>query len=287
MNSKFMSKPILILLFLMLIVISLFPLLFMVSSSLKEGKELLSGDPTLLPKDIDLSNYKFLFNPPIDNPYTRAVEGFPRMILNTILYAVITTLISLPLAIMAAYALARQKLSGKSIFIMIILFCYLLPRVAVLVPTFQFLVNIGLHDTFSGLVLVYQIIGLPLSIWMLTGYFKNVPKELEEAAVIDGCTTFMSIIKIFLPVSAPGIAAVATFNIIVVWQEFMFNLVLTKSDLLRNVQVGMQYFFQFGLPVDWGLVMAASTVIALPMAILFSYMQQFLISGLLAGAVKG
>jgi ABC-type glycerol-3-phosphate transport system permease component len=284
-----MAKPVLVILSILLIVIALFPIAVMLSTSVKPSSELMSSDAGFLPHEPTLKNYRFLFNIPDNSPLSAAggKMGFVRMILNTLLYALLTSCIAIPLAIFAAYGLAKIKYKYKSILIVFLLFCYLLPTVAIIVPMFLLLSKVGLYNSICGLIITYQILVLPLDIWMLVGYFKNIPNELVEAALVDGSSYIKAIIKIFVPVSAPGIAAVITFSIIVVWQEFMYNLILIKSDKLRNVQVGMQSFFQYGLAIDWGVVMAASTLVALPIAILFAYMRQYLIGGLAVGAIKG
>ena len=289
MTSIF-PKPILYFLVVLLLVIAFAPIFWMVLTSLTPAQDMLTSSAPLLPENPTLNNYIKLLNPPPGNDSIAIAGGtkaFLHMILVTLFYAVATTLIALPLAVLASYSLAREIVPKKPLFITGALICYLLPPIAIVVPLFSLISNLGLYDTFFGIVLAYQVLVLPSSIWMLLGYFRNFPKELEEAAEIDGCSRLSSIFRVVIPVAAPAITAIATFCIMVIWQEFTFAMVLVKDDNLRNVQVGLQYFFQPGSPVDWGVVMAASTIIALPTAFLFAYVQQFFVEGLFAGAVKG
>lgn len=288
-SSPYMSKSVLIILSIFIVLVSLFPIVVMLSTSIKPPSELLSAGSGFLPNEPTLKHYRFLFNIPSNSPLSAGggKMGFVRMILNTLFYALMTSFIAIPLAIFASYGLAKVNYKFKSIFIGFLLFCYLLPTTAIVVPMFLLLSKVGLYNSVLGLIITYQILVLPLDIWMLAGYFRNIPNELMEAALVDGCSYMKAMLKVFVPVSAPGIAAAFTFSIIVIWQEFMYNLVLIKSDFLRNVQVGMQSFFQFGIAIDWGVVMAASTLVALPIGILFAYMRKFLIGGLTVGAVKG
>lgn len=273
----------------LMITFALFPILVMVLTSLKPAGELLTADAQMFPKEATLSNYEFLFNiPKSDTLYTHMGEGkFLKYILHTLGYALVSSLIAIPLAVFAAYALSKLRFRGKPVLICILLFCYLLPTTAMILPLFQMLSAVKLYNNALGVIITYQLLILPLNVWMLATYFKNIPIALVDAGRVDGLSHVGAIIKIFVPVSAPGIAAVTVFSFVVVWQEFMYNLILVKSTALRNIQVGMQSFFQNGVAVQWGVVMAASTIVAIPLALLFAYMRQHIIGGLMVGSVKG
>jgi ABC-type glycerol-3-phosphate transport system permease component len=287
-KEKLFSRRILYVLLVFVIFISLFPIVYTLSSSFKSAGEMFDG--TLFPKEFTLRNYVDLFNPPVGHVVTRhfgGVMGFLRMLLNTAIYAVGSTVIALPMAILAAYVITRIDIPYKGMFMLVIVTSYMIPTITILVPLFQILKWLKIYNTYIGLILAYQAILLPTAIWMLSQYFTSIPRQIEEAARIDGCSWFQTVYEIIVPIAAPGISAVAIYCLIIIWQEFIMALVLVNSDSLYNIQVGLNMFTGAVEPVSWGTVMTVSIVVPIPVTILFSKIQKYMVSGLTAGAIKG
>jgi multiple sugar transport system permease protein len=196
------------------------------------------------------------------------------------------TAIALVLAIFAAYGFARFEFRGKVAAQAFILVGQLLPTAAIIVPLFVTLRYLGLVNTYLGLILVYMILTLPLSVWMLTSYFKAIPVELEEAAIIDGASRLGVLFRITLPLALPGIVAIVVYAFVTTWNEFIFALVLAQDKSVKTLPIGIAEF-STEFNTDWGAVMAASLIMTLPIAIMFFAMQRLFIGGLTAGAVKG
>jgi ABC-type glycerol-3-phosphate transport system permease component len=188
--------------------------------------------------------------------------------------------------VFASYGLARFKFRGKGLAQAFILLGQLLPTAAIIVPLFVTLRVLGLVNSYLGLILVYTIITLPLSVWMLTSYFRAIPVELEEAAIIDGATRLGILFRITLPLSAPGLVAIVVYAFVTTWNEFLFALVLAQDYRVKTLPIGIAEFTtEFN--TDWGSVMAASLIMTIPIAVLFTAMQKMFVGGLTAGAVKG
>lgn len=261
---------------LLLVAICLFPFLWMALSSVKTLRELYSVPPVWLPEVPTLANYqKVLF-----------ASNIPRYFLNSTVISLGSTAIALALAVFAAYGFARFDFRGKAGYQAFILLGQLLPTAAIIVPLFITLRYFGLINTYLGLILVYTIITLPLSVWMLTSYFRAIPAELEEAAIIDGCSRLGVLFRITLPLSLPGVVAIVVYAFVTTWNEFIFALVFAQDARVKTLPIGIAEF-STEFDTDWGAVMAASMFMTLPVALVFLAMQKLFIGGLTAGAVKG
>jgi ABC-type glycerol-3-phosphate transport system permease component len=259
-----------------LVVVAIFPFLWMTISSVKTLGELYTVPPAWFPEVLTLENYKkVLF-----------ASNIPRYFLNSVVISIGSTFIALMLAIFASYGLARFRFRGKAATQAFILIGQLLPTAAILVPLFITLRFFGLVNSYLGLILVYTIITLPLSVWMLTSYFRAIPVELEEAAIIDGASRLGILFRITLPLSAPGLVAIIVYAFVTTWNEFIFALVFAQDYRVKTLPIGIAEF-STEFNVDWGAVMAASVIMTLPIAILFMLMQKMFVGGLTAGAVKG
>lgn len=259
-----------------LIFVCLFPFLWMALSSVKSLSELYTVPPVWLPEALTLENYrKVLFE-----------SNVPRYFVNSTIISFGATAIALLLAIFASYGFARFRFKGKPGYQAFILLGQLLPTAAIIVPLFITLRILGLVNTYLGLILVYMIITLPLSVWMLTSYFKAIPVELEEAAIIDGASRLGVLFRITLPLSAPGIVAIVVYAFVTTWNEFIFALVLAQDYRVKTLPIGIAEF-STEFNTDWGAVMAASLLMTLPIAIMFFVMQRMFVGGLTAGALKG
>jgi multiple sugar transport system permease protein len=259
-----------------LVLVCLFPFLWMALSSIKTLRELYTVPPVWFPEVPTLANYmKVLF-----------ASNIPRYFLNSTVISLGSTAIALCLAIFASYGFARFRFPGKAGFQAFILVGQLLPTAAIIVPLFITLRAFGLVNTYLGLILIYTIITLPLSVWMLTSYFRAIPVELEEAALIDGASRLGILFRITLPLSLPGLVAIIVYAFVTTWNEFIFALVFAEDYRVKTLPIGLAEF-STEFNTDWGAVMAASVIMTLPVAILFLAMQRLFVGGLTAGAVKG
>jgi multiple sugar transport system permease protein len=261
---------------LVLVLVAMFPFLWMALSSVKTLRELYTVPPVWFPTVPTLENYaKVLF-----------ASNIPRYFLNSTVISLGSTAIALALAVFASYGFARFRFRGKSGLQAFVLLGQLLPTAAIIVPLFITLRYFGLVNSYLGLILIYTIITLPLSVWMLTSYFRAIPVELEEAATIDGCSRLGILFRITLPLSLPGLVAVIIYAFVTTWNEFIFALVFAQDFRVKTLPIGIAEF-STEFNTDWGAVMAASMVMTVPVAILFFAMQRLFVGGLTAGAVKG
>ncbi|MEV5717655.1 ABC transporter permease subunit [Amycolatopsis mediterranei] len=213
-------------------------------------------------------------------------HAFGTWYVNTILVSVASTAIALVCAALAGYALARLKFRGSESFTVTILLTYVMPGALLFIPLYQLMSAIGLNDSLWSLVLAYPTFTLPFATWLLVGYFKSIPADLEEAALVDGCTRFGAFLRIVLPLAKPGLLAVALFTLTNAWNEFLFAFVFITKDNYKTLPVGMQSMI-FGDVVPQGQLAAASLLISIPVVLMYGFGQRFLTEGLTAGAVKG
>ncbi len=258
------------------IVLMGFPVYWMITTSLKPKGDILSTEPTLLPRSFTFSNY------------IEAVtkEGFLKALLNSLIVVFFTVTISLFVALFASIAVARMKFKGKRIYVASILLVQMLPLSALLIPIYLLLSRFNLTDKLSGVILTYLAFVLPFVIWTLRGFLVNIPAELEEAALVDGCTKPQAYRLVLFPLMAPGLVATAIFAFIQAWNEFLLAYILLSSQDNATMPIWLAGFTnRFG--TDWGPLMAASTLTALPVVIFFTRIQDKIATGVTAGAVKG
>jgi len=259
-----------------LMLVCLFPFAWMGLSSIKTLGELYTVPPHWWPDVPTMANYaNVLFN-----------SNIPRYFLNSVIISVGSTGLALALAIFASYGFARFDFRGKPLWQAFVLVGQLLPTAAIIVPLFITLRVLGLVNTYWGLILVYMIITLPLSVWMLTSYMKAIPVELEEAAIIDGSNRLGVLFRITLPLSLPGLVAVLVYAFVTTWNEFIFALCFATDSSVKTLPIGLSEF-STEFNTDWGGVMAASMVMTIPIALLFLVFQRMFVGGLTAGATKG
>lgn len=255
---------------------TLFPFVWMALSSVKQLDELYTVPPHWIPDHPTMQNFVKVFTE----------SNIPRYFLNSVVISVGSTALALMLAIFASYGFARFNFTGKKFFQSFVLVGQLLPTAAIIVPLFITLRVLGLMNTYWGLILVYTIITLPLSVYMLTSYFQAIPVELEEAAVIDGASRLGVLFRITLPLSLPGIVAVLVYAFVTTWNEFIFALCFATDSSVKTLPIGLVEF-STEFTTDWGAVMAASMVMTLPVALLFVAFQRLFVGGLTSGATKG
>jgi multiple sugar transport system permease protein len=276
MAASAKARPIVYLPVTVLVLVSLFPFLWMLISSIKPLRELYTVPPTWIPQNPTFANYaKVIFE-----------SNIPRYFLNSIVVSFGATALALILAIFASYGFARFRFRGKRYYQAFVLVGQLLPTAAIIVPLYIVLNWLGLINTYLGLILVYLILTLPLSVWMLIGYFKAVPVELEEAAIIDGSSRLGILFRITVPLSLPGIVAVVVYAFVTTWNEFIFALCFATDSSVKTLPIGLSEF-STEFNTDWGAVMAASVLMTLPVALIFLGMQRLFVGGLTSGATKG
>jgi multiple sugar transport system permease protein len=253
------------------------PFLWMLLGSFKPTYELLQQQgQTLWIAHPTLENYQRLFHE----------YDFVRYFLNSLLVATVTATVATSLSAFAGYALARFQFPGRGFFGVLILVTQMLPGIAVIIPLFIWFKQFQLIDTYWALLIAYNAFAIPFSTWMLRGFFASIPRELEEAALIDGAGLVGAFIRIVIPLSLPGLLATAIFAFILSWHEFLFAVTFTNSAEIRTLTVGIAAMRGKDV-IDWGLLNAGVVITTIPVAILFGFVQRYLVQGLTAGAVKG
>lgn len=258
-----------------LVLIYSLPYIYLISTSLKPSAEVLQIPPSFLPSSISLDSYASLLKN----------QTIPGAFANSILVAVSATFLSLLLAVPAAYGASFFRTRLSIYFMMFALITRMVPSVSLGVPLFTVLKSVNLLDTRLGLVLAHTTIALPLAIWLMTAFFESIPRDLEEAGRIDGCTRFQSFTKIILPLAATGMAISALFCFIASWNEFLFALLLTSDSAKTAPIVIAEFKTAYGL--DWGPMTALATIYSLPVIVITLLLQKQIIGGLTFGAVKG
>ncbi|HEY4162983.1 MAG TPA: carbohydrate ABC transporter permease [Dongiaceae bacterium] len=273
---RMLGRACFILLVAAIIFYAVFPFYWAIVSSLKTGSALFTVD--FLPPAPTFENYIALFRE----------QPFAWNILNSAVVAILSTALSLGLAASAAYALGRLEFRGRATMSFAILSVSMFPQIAVLTGMFELIRALGLYNTLTGLVLADLILTLPFTTWVLTAFMREIPRELEEAAIIDGAPAWAILIRVFLPVMAPALVATGLLAFILAWNEFLFALTFTLSEDKRTVPVAIALISGAGgYEIPWGRIMAASVIVTLPLILLVLALQRWIVSGLTAGAVKG
>jgi len=261
------------------VVLALFPFVWLVVTSLKPFDEVYSFPPTLLPENPTVRNY--------DQLLTGTEATFPRMIVNSFVVSASTTAITLVLAAMAGYGLGRGRFRGRVLLLRSTLLAYLFPPILVVVPLFVIIANLGWSGTYRGAIAAYVVFMFPFATWLLTSYFAAMPRELEEAARVDGASNFRTFWSVVLPLTRPGLAAVAVFTFINVWNEFLLALVIIGGGENRTLAVGLNNLLSSDEGSKLGLLAAGSIIAIVPVGVLFIAAQRHIVRGLTVGAVKG
>ena len=271
-----------------------FPLIWALSTSLKSPKEVMATPPRFLPAEATIENYRNLITGKqqyyrADQSYvptTAAPQHFTSWFANSVVVSLGSTAISIIISTLAAYSVTRFRYRGRRIIPYFSLLGYMIPSIILVFPLFLVMAELRLTNSLWSLTFGYVSITLPFCMWLLWAFFRGIPIELEEAAMIDGASRLRVFVDIVLPSAAPGIIAAAIFSLIVSWNDFLFARVFINSIENLPLTVGVMHFFD-GTHVDWGLMMASAVLMTLPMAVLFMLMQRHLVAGFGAGAVKG
>ena len=258
-------------------IFALFPFYYAVITSLKSGQEIFNV--TYLPHSFSLANYTSLFT---------GGQTFPRNILNSVIVSFTVVALSLFLAVTAAYALARIRFKGRPLLLFTILSVSMFPQIAVLAGLYEMVRVFGIYNNLLSLILAYMIFTLPFTVWVLTTFMRELPIELEEAAIVDGATPFQIIFKVFMPLLWPALVTTGLLAFIAAWNEFLFALTFVSNNQQRTIPVAIALLSgSTEREIPWGNIMAASVVVTIPLIILVLIFQRRIVSGLTAGAVKG
>jgi trehalose/maltose transport system permease protein len=278
MNKRpFLGSVAIYLLATLVVVSALYPLGYAISTSLKTGTALF--DTHFFPTAPSLTNYVALFE---------GHQPFGRHLMNSIMVSTLVVVVSLAMSVTAAYALGRISFKGKGLLLMTILGVSMFPQVAVLSGMFELIRAIGLYNKAIGLLVPYTVFTLPFTVWVLTTFMRQLPKELEEAAIMDGCSPMRIIWSVFMPLLWPALVSTGLLAFIGAWNEFLFALTFSIDDNQRTVPVGISLLAgATAYEVPWGSIMAASVLVTLPLVGLVLAFQKKIVSGLTAGAVKG
>ena len=260
-------------------VYALFPVLWIVSLSLKSPGDI--ANKRFWPTAIDWSNYELIFT-------GAAKDLFLPALVNSIGICLIATVIAVVLATLTAYAVARLDFPGKKFILTMALAVSIFPVISLVTPLFRIWSAIGLYDTWAGLIIPYLSLTLPISIWTLAAFFRQIPWELEQAAQVDGATSFQAFRKVIVPLAAPGVFTTAIIAFFIAWNDFVFGISLTSTETARTVPAALAFFTgasQFESPT--GAISAAAIIVTIPIVILVLAFQRQIVAGLTNGAVKG
>ncbi len=261
---------------LVVVAFSVLPLLWGVSTALKLPQDVYAFPPVWIPESITFENFVAV----VQNP------TLIRSFFNTLIIASATTLAALVVGVLGGYGFSRYRFPGRNTLLWSVLFTKLFPRVVVIVPFFVTLRNLQLMNTYQGLILVYLMVTFPVAIWLLKGFFDKIPVEIEEAAIVDGCSLPRLLWNVVIPMSRPALVAVAMYSFVLAWNEFLFALVFTNGLERRPLSVALAFFIDEN-GIRWGELMAGSIVMSLPAILVFSFSQKLLVRGLGEGALKG
>lgn len=259
---------------LLIVLYSAFPIYWMAISSTRPAVDLFSR-ATLNPFPLDWEAYSSLLQ----------FTDYGRQFANSMVVALATVAVTMVCSILIAYALTRLRFRGKSAIVAAMLFGYMFPPLMLAIPMFSLFNSVGLTDSLFALVGAHLAIALPLGVWLLWGFFKTMPLELEEAAMVDGCTRLQAFFRIILPLSMPGLITVAIFSFLLSWGDYVFGLVLIMSDQNKTLPVGLASMLGSN-DLRWGEIMAGATLIVLPLFVLFTFLYRYFVAGLSAGALK-
>jgi multiple sugar transport system permease protein len=277
-SNKLVNRIVLYALVTLTVVTTVFPFLVMLSTSLKSNEEAISVVPQLIPGTFTLEHFRDVLDPGVFPFWTYFKNSFE--------ISFITALLSILVGVMGAYSFARLEYKGRGIFQKGVLMIYMFSGVLLVVPLFKMVNLAGLYDTKLSLIITYLVLTLPVSLYMLGNYFRTIPESLEEAALIDGLSRVQVIYKIVLPLSMPAIVSVFVYVFMIAWNDYLFASVFITSEDQMTLPIGLSHLFHTKHYV-WGRMMAASLLTALPVVLMFGFMEKYFTGGLTDGGVKG
>ena len=258
------------------LILTIFPLAWLVITSLRYSPEIFATPVHVIPESVTFSQYVAVFSQ----------YGLANYLWNTIIVSLATVVTVTLLSVPCAYAIARFRLPGQKLVVSLLLIMRMIPVVALAIPLFAVFAKVGMLDTLSALILTHTAAKLPIAIWLLMGFIQDLPKEIEESALMDGAGTLRILVQIVSPLIAPGIGASAVITFLFTWNDLLIALTLTSSERAQTLPVGLTNFVsQFG--IDWGAMSAAGVLMVIPTLIFVWFAQGLLVKGLVAGAVRG
>ncbi|MEN3186074.1 MAG: carbohydrate ABC transporter permease [Atribacterota bacterium] len=262
----------------LIMVFTLFPFFWLVFNSFKPSREIFTARPTLRIQNPTLENYQWALGPKGAN--------LGRYLVNSIVAAALAALMTVAFATTGGYALGRFFFPGRESIAIFLILSQMFQGPLIMVPWYKMASSLGIINTRLVLVLIYGTATIPTCAWLMSGFYSAVPKDLEEAAMIDGCSPFMAFFRVILPLVLPGIVATGLYSFIISWNDYQYALILTTSDFAKTVQVGLAELMGFFGKTSWGGIMASGVLSSLPVVILFVVVQRYLVEGLTSGAVK-
>ncbi len=263
-------------------VIILAPFAWLLISSVASPRDLLARPLDWIPSHVSLARFESIFQAGTND----AAAMFRAGMLNSAIIATSTVAISMAVGIFGAYAFARLKFRYRRVTLLFFLSTYMLPPIAILIPLYLTMVRLHLLDTRLGLIIVYCSFVTPYVLWILSGHFLTIPRDLEDAARIDGCTRMGALFRVILPIARPGLLATALFGFLLAWDEFLYALIFTSSAAAKTIPVAIAEF-QGRFAVDFGLVAAGGILASIPPLVIAFMFQRYIVSGLASGAIKG
>lgn len=261
-------------------IVCLLPLVWMFANSLKANLEIWTPPPGMLPRKLNVQTYAELFRK------TTAGGSYLQWLWNSLLVTVPVTVLSIVVSSIAAYAIARFRFLGRRMFVHTILIGQMLPAALLVIPLYTLMRSFRLFDTLPGLTVVYLTFSVPFCVWMLVGFFASIPIELEEAAMLDGCSHMQAFVRVVLPLAVPGISATALYAWLLAWDEFLLARTLLPTLSNWTLNLGLQSYIT-EQTISWNLAMAGGLLMTIPSLIVYLLLQRYLITGLTGGAVKG
>ncbi|HMA35535.1 MAG TPA: carbohydrate ABC transporter permease [Chloroflexia bacterium] len=272
-------------LLLLYLVYTLLPIIWLFLSTIQTEASLLTLPTQIIPSDITFRNYTDIFKPAAFGQNS-GESTFILALRNSVLVCLGTTAISMIFGTLAAYAFARFNIPHKRTLLLVVLGSQLLPAVSIIIPLFRMFKTAGLLDSLMGLILAYSTFSMPFVVWIMAGYFQSVPRELEEAARIDGASRFQAFLRVALPLALPGLGATAIFTLLNAWDEFFFALIFTSTYASKTLPVALAEFIGRH-SVNWGLLVTGGFIASLPPIILSLAFYRYIVSGVSAGGLKG
>ncbi len=275
MKTSPFQQTLLYLILAVMVVCALFPIYWMLNTSLKLPQEVYNIAPTYFPKRVVFTAYQQL------------VDKFQFLvnIKNSVIVSVVVSAFSILVSMLAAYAISKLQFKGRGMISKLILYAYLMPHAVLFIPLYIFVTTMGLSNSIWGLIVIYPTITIPYATWMLISYFGSIPVAIEEAAMIDGCSRLEAMVKIVFPLAAPGIAATAIFAFTLCWSEYLYALVVISDSAQKTVTLGLSDMV-VGDVFSWGPLMGGSIVASIPVVIMYLVSSRYLVGGMTLGSVK-